>query len=548
MSLRERIAGYAVPAIYALLAVAGIRSFVNDVQSVETFGQGFTVTGQAVYGLLALGAFVAWIYAPPWSFALAAGWAVAATLTAGSAPATFGGTGAGPVFAAGLAMAVIAAGVLWLHRWVRLDPGADLMEEGDPPDDVWDEPEEPVSGEQPRVLLEIPQGSPATLTVAFRGLEPAPYEVTGWLEVVGEAATVPALNLSAVRMAPGGPRYLHIRAAHAGDEEAGGSFDPETRTGELDTPVEVWAPELDEPWPIHTGGPLGVATRFRVTAEPTDDGVRLAGTLELGFLDEAPGLEAPGEFDGTFDIQDAKPCLELCLIFNVPYVTRTVVKVVNNKKVKARIRRPRFSARTLDRIVRELNRIWGCRSGQCCIRFKRVGRIGDTTLLSDPVVLPKGPGHEAAGFAGTLRRVHGGRSTSCHYVDLVERLARVAGQQLEQDSYGVTLRLDGITTSMVELRGRTGRYSLSHVADTLAHELGHTMGLGGKKPTDATGVKTHSPNRTNLMSATGSHKLRHRVRVTRQQLNRKQCDRARGFSKLKKTKDPCTFAPKERVA
>ncbi len=117
MNLRDRLSRYALPLFYVVVGVSGVRLFWNDVGAVENLAQALTVTGQAVFAVLALAVFLAWIIEPARLFAPAAGWAVATTLTAASAPATFGGEGAAVVLVTGLAFAVVAVGVLWLYRW-----------------------------------------------------------------------------------------------------------------------------------------------------------------------------------------------------------------------------------------------------------------------------------------------------------------------------------------------------------------------------------------------------------------------------------------------
>lgn len=105
--------------LYAGLAWQGLSGGVHDVFVGTTPGQQLTAGTQLLFGAFAAAAVVARFLATAWAFRLAVGWGVAATLTAATAPVTFGGAGVLPALGSGLAGAAVVAVVLWLDHGSR---------------------------------------------------------------------------------------------------------------------------------------------------------------------------------------------------------------------------------------------------------------------------------------------------------------------------------------------------------------------------------------------------------------------------------------------
>lgn len=119
VKLGHRVAWWLVTALYAGLAWQGLTGGVHDVAVGTTPGQQLTAGTQLLFGAFAAAAVVARFLAVAWAFRLAVAWGVCATLTAATAPATFGGSGVVPALASGLAGAVVVAAVLWLDHWSK---------------------------------------------------------------------------------------------------------------------------------------------------------------------------------------------------------------------------------------------------------------------------------------------------------------------------------------------------------------------------------------------------------------------------------------------
>lgn len=138
--------------------------------------------------------------------------------------------------------------------------------------------------------------------------------------------------------------------------------------------------------------------------------------------------------------------------------------------------------------------------------------------------------------ADFMETVNIARSTNpkCYNIYLVDVITVPAGEtgMLGQTGHGKDANGKDRTGTIVETSG----CSDFKIADTLAHELGHGMGLRQGSGQDADGVTGHSTKPNNLMALIGNG---------RHELNAKQCAAARKRGLLMDTKGRCNEAPDE---
>src|SRR5262245_8573439 len=114
MSRLRLIGFWAGIALLVAVSALGLKSAVDDLDAVATFGQqavSATQFGYALGGFVAAGALLA---RRSWARKALLLWAGVLTLTGGLAPVVWGGTGISVGLVAGAATAAVAALVIWL--------------------------------------------------------------------------------------------------------------------------------------------------------------------------------------------------------------------------------------------------------------------------------------------------------------------------------------------------------------------------------------------------------------------------------------------------
>lgn len=185
---------------------------------------------------------------------------------------------------------------------------------------------------------------------------------------------------------------------------------------------------------------------------------------------------------------------------------------------------PIISKTKIKDIIDEVNAIWGCTNGQCCIDIKikniviPLGNGGNTRLKKD-VTLTSG---SYSNDFKNMSQIE--RSTDCYNLYIVDD---IIGTMKGQTGFGTK------AGTFIKTKGRTD----AGIGITVAHELGHALGIGSGGGTSSDGVKGHSNKADNVMyNGTGP---------TSKKLNKDQCEKARSSSHLEVTEVACTSSPNE---
>jgi hypothetical protein len=201
-------------------------------------------------------------------------------------------------------------------------------------------------------------------------------------------------------------------------------------------------------------------------------------------------------------------CLEVCLSIKT-------ATAADGKPIK--------TADDIRELVRKVNEIWDCTApGQCCIRFTASEIVAPLSPGVPPTVKEEGAGTELSD--DFKRVVNISRSDDCYNVVLINAFDGTT-------ALGLTAHGENAASVV-----RVAELGTDEVARTLAHELGHALGLAREFGQSNTGVEKHSVRASNLM-------LDGRGSGTK--LNQAQCTRARASPLAKRTNTQCTPAPRE---
>jgi hypothetical protein len=355
---------------------------------------------------------------------------------------------------------------------------------------------------------------------------------------VGETScSVPVASLQATRIGVPGTAPAHLSFRRALTGVGHGRIDPETSVGKLTIDLEMSYPALE--WMGAYEGPHGLPLAepfipvqlkleiMRQVPGPNGHGIML--TPDFGPHYDSPVLL---DFDLCCEVDNAARCRSLCL--------RIWVGNDSNRK-------PILNQERIDGIVAEANRIWGCNGGQCCISFSVSGKPCHPGVVGDEITLRKGEKLDEATLIGNFQRNHGHRDRRCHDVYFLRSITTGGGMIAEYHALGITM--GGVPTGSViqSLDPSTGAgYSTEALGSTLAHELGHAMGVATAPILDAEGVTGHSNKEDNLMrEAADPDESADQIRA-KTKLNKKQCDRARNHKRLRdEMEKPCTPKPRE---
>jgi hypothetical protein len=360
-----------------------------------------------------------------------------------------------------------------------------------------------------------------------RGAPGGPYHIEGWLELSTRIADgqqrVGVLNLRASQQSlrevrTDVSRDFHITVA---SDAVRGRLDLDAGTGSIDLDI--------------VNGKLSLAL------------ATLGGHTELrasGTLNDFPPFsrdEIPFDFTSVpIDVRGEK-CGSLCLFVDIA-----------NTGTPAQ---PLLTPQQLDQVIGEVNRIWGC-PGQCCIRVRveatrHDGR--DTVNMRD--------GNEGDILAqGNIYRDLRRHARGCHIVMITGTIVTNTGGDISYDDLGNTnsgtepemrgtlvaakrpispLPATGPTTEMM---------TPVAIGTTLAHELGHAMGLANSTGADdAEGVRHHSTTGDNLMYGRANLRQADDVLRGNTKLNRLQCERARNSPLVRQTNENCGNQPRETL-
>lgn len=387
----------------------------------------------------------------------------------------------------------------------------------------------------------LQRGKPNTflLTPGARGRSrPACYELSGWLELDyvphkggGGSFSVKLMNLSGICVSEGQPAGLprFIHATLSAPQEAPRPIAKGQSRGTLQLALAVDYPELGA-IPAHLGDPsshgLPSILPIMSTLELTyvlDISKRTFRASGVAPLPECPPLSkslTPLFFDITCTIAEETACKQVCLDIKLaPLDVFDSATLLNTEGVED--------------IIREVNRIWGCGvPGQCCIRFKIDRIIVPLKPALKRVVLLE-HGDCSDDFMETVN-IDRARDPKCYNLYFVDEITVPAGEAGigGQTAYGKDA--DGRERSGSIVRSDESNAS---TARTVAHELGHAMGLAAGAANDPAGVTGHTANPDNLMANVTPPGLN--------RLNAAQCAEARKSALLTDTQSRCNLAPDE---
>lgn len=232
------------------------------------------------------------------------------------------------------------------------------------------------------------------------------------------------------------------------------------------------------------------------------------------------------------DDKKEKPCMELCI--NIIIGTDADGAALASKD-------------DIDEFEKILNGIFGCTEGQCCIDVKvRKSTVAvkppiPTDIEVQPRVLDK-KASLAAGTSvfterGEFKKVLDGphAEKECYNIFIVNSItdANRPGEKIAGMTN--TLPKQGNIGSMVVGGGSNGS-----VGNTMAHEVGHALGLGEEEGTEQEGVDKHSSNDKNIMRENPAD-------GDGTNLNELQCERMLQSPLLKVKGKACDCDPKEGV-
>ena len=401
--------------------------------------------------------------------------------------------------------------------------------------------------ESQRVFLALGEEFDSALKLIRKDRDPVAYNHGGILEL--DLATpgnpVQLLNFRMDRPedAPATlPEWVHFSLDT--EQKVSGAIDPETGGGQLELPVLVEYPELIEMDPPMTvaearEAPPTLGGRLKLELEPVDDeAYSLVRARASIVLEEMPGVSEEEIFiewdGGTIEIQDGIPCCEICI-----HVT------IGGERSKTPIYRRQYRA-----MMAEVSRIWGCQNGQCCINVRFAGLRYDNEVKmvtlrdgsrTDRILLEK--------YFKDNRR----HAKRCFQVILTPRIWDGSTVLENTRHLGVTLngRVKG-TVVQLEHPSQPGTLaSPRFIGQTLAHELGHAMGVSNwfrNSDTSGNGVDKHSDKDDNLMSPSANSTTPDNTLHSHGKLNAEQCKKARSSRLHKRLDTTCELAARESGA
>ena len=188
---------------------------------------------------------------------------------------------------------------------------------------------------------------------------------------------------------------------------------------------------------------------------------------------------------------------------------------------------PILSTAQVERIVREVNKIWGCAApGQCCIQFEaRSILVPRNPRLKETVKVT------ATAITDDFRKMANiERDPNYYNLYFVKCLQTVGGGNV--NVLGLT-SFDDTASAVVQVNG----YPETTIGQLTAHELGHALGLSRTAGTEAAGLDRHSAHADNLMEPNAS--------IPAIKLNAAQCERARNSPLLSDSEEECSQRPAE---
>jgi hypothetical protein len=195
------------------------------------------------------------------------------------------------------------------------------------------------------------------------------------------------------------------------------------------------------------------------------------------------------------------------------------------KVAKDRAAKNMPDATAVNELMVKVQKIWGC-PGQCCITVRLdTGASNPTMDAAIPTTIDRNDKKPEDFWQDTDWPANSG--DKCIKVILIDDLIG-AGER------GVTTHGNRV---VVPMRDDKNDRTIDDIAETLAHELGHVMGLAPDDAEDENGITGHSKKDNNLM---GKSKDRYK-------LNKLQCDKARESKYLLPiANSSCQQAPLEK--